>query len=406
MERHGGPPRRPSVRNLARMAGVSPSTVSRALSGKDGVSAATWARIRELAEKTGLLVPSGAGDRIATGFSGPEAGAGFKTAFERGREAAVTLFVDTRGDSPASESTRGSLFTEMMDGLSAACRDFGASLHVVRLEDDADLAVFLSRVDAGEARTSGVIWLGCEPPARYESWIAGLENRGLPLVMCGHYVAGLPCDAVVGDDVGGALAAARHVAGLGHRRVAILQQAVPAIVADRTLGYRAGLLESGVAPSEITVAEAQSSFEGGYGAADVLFDGGCTAILCGSDEIAIGVLRRARERNIGVPGQVSIVGFGDIAASSQVSPAITTVRVDKRAMGYEAVRRLLVRAREKAHASCRPGGLSSGGGGTPIRAVVPAELVVRESTGTRRCDGGEWPRATERAGAAAWAAGR
>jgi len=359
------------------MADVSPSTVSRALSGKEGVSEATRAHILRLAEKTGLIA-NGDPDRGGT-QTNDWVGERIGVYADLGRDVAVTLLVDARGNPCLTDLTESTFFMEIIGGLSAAARDFGAALHVARVDEDGDLGAAFGKMEAGPGRSNGVIWLGYQPAASYQPWIGALEKRETPVVLCDHHVAELACDAVLSDNVGGSLAAATHVAELGHSRVAILQQALPSIASVlRTRGFRAGLLDYGVSPSDIAVVEAPPSFEGGYDVADALLDGGFTAVLCGNDVMAIGVLRRARERGVDVPGEISVSGFDDIATSAQISPTLTTVRVDKWAIGYESVRRLLVRILEQRTGIRRP---SDSGGSTSIRSVVPTELIVRESTG-------------------------
>lgn len=378
MERHDKRRRRPTVRSLARMADVSPSTVSRALSGKEGVSESTRAHIIRLAQKTGLIVsgPGGAGAPGAGGVSEPVEGYA-----DLGRDVTIALLVDARGNPCLADLTESAFFMELIGGISAAARDFGATLHMARVDEDGDLQAAIANLDADAGRSSGVIWLGYQPGTLYRPWIEAFEMRKTPIVLCDHYVAELGYDAVLSDNIGGSFAVANHLADLGHRRVAILQQALPSVAAvQRTRGFRAGLLERGVPARGIAVVEAPPSFDGGYDAADALIDAGVTAIACGNDVMALGVLRRAYERGVDVPGELSVSGFDDIASSAQIAPALTTVRVDKRAIGYESVRRLLARIREQ-RAGIQRGALSDGGGSTPIRSIVPTELVVRESTG-------------------------
>src|SRR5690554_5529602 len=155
MDRRDEQPRRPTVRGLARLADVSPSTVSRALSGKEGVSEATRAHIMRIAQEKGFLVGDGAGGRAAPG-NGDRAGASAENLADKGRAVAFTLLVDARGNPCLTDLAESAFFMELVGGLSAAGRDFGASLQVVRVEDDGDLGRFVARVDADPVRPDGV----------------------------------------------------------------------------------------------------------------------------------------------------------------------------------------------------------------------------------------------------------
>src|SRR5690606_19492949 len=159
-----------------------------------------------------------------------------------------------------------------------------------------------------------------------EPWVSQFFQRGIAVVLCDHYVPDLPCDAVLSDNVSGAYEAATHVARLGHRRVSILGQDLPSTAAvERVKGALAGLVQAGVSPKEIQTIIAPPSFDGGYAVLDRALEFGATAVLCGNDTMALGVIRRAFELGVNIPGDLSVVGFGDIATSSKVRPALTIV---------------------------------------------------------------------------------
>lgn len=247
MERYDEKSRRPSVRGLARMADVSPSTVSRALSGKEGVSEATRAHILRLAQQTGLI-GNGASERIGAQL-GERVGERAGAAGNPDHDVAITVLVDARGNPCLADLTESAFFMELIGGLSAAGRDYGATLHVARVDADADLDAAFAKMGPGNGRpggSDGVIWLGYQRSASYRPWFDDLAMRETPVVLCDHHVAELGCDAVLSDNIGGSMAIASYVAGLGHQRVAILQQELPSVAsALRTRGFRAGLLERG-----------------------------------------------------------------------------------------------------------------------------------------------------------------
>ena len=183
------------------------------------------------------------------------------------------------------------------------------------------------------------------------------------------------------DDIAGAEAAARHVAALGHRRVAIVSPYAPGAVtgpeaqeasapwrtsSGRLQGWRAGLEAAGIDWSTVPVSGAGGSdIEHGARAAAPLLDrvDRPTAILALSDVQALGVLRAAAERGIDVPRELSVVGFDDVPQAATATPALTTVSQPHAEKGRAAVRLLVA-------------------GADPEQSVLlPCHLVVRASTG-------------------------
>ncbi|MBO0702155.1 MAG: substrate-binding domain-containing protein, partial [Candidatus Dormibacteraeota bacterium] len=173
--------------------------------------------------------------------------------------------------------------------------------------------------------------------------------------------------AEVCDNRGGAQAAARHLVELGHREIAIVS-GPPQVRAsmERVAGYRDVLSEAGI---QAPMVAAEFNYETGQQAAGELLAGdfSFTAVLVANDAMAMGVMAEFRRRDVRVPDEVSVVGFGDIPAASHLFPSMTTVRVPAARLGIAGVRRSLE--------------LLSGMSRLPRVRVHPVELVVRESTG-------------------------
>jgi DNA-binding LacI/PurR family transcriptional regulator len=188
------------------------------------------------------------------------------------------------------------------------------------------------------------------------------------------------------DDLGGALLAGRHVAGLGHRHVGILAFGLSAdgargpvgpqriasahfkVSLDRIAGYLRALAEHGIVADEVPIWEAPGSVRelGREGARWLLGrEPRPTAVLCMSDELALGAIRAANELGLAVPGEVSIVGFDDTPAASWSDPPLTTVRQDLVAKGRQAGELAL-----RMLNGVRPG--------SPV--TIDVELQVRGST--------------------------
>ena len=167
----------------------------------------------------------------------------------------------------------------------------------------------------------------------------------------------------------GAHAAMQHLLGLGHRRIAAIT-GPPGWVAteDRRRGYHAALAAAGILPDPDLEVGADFEIDGGFAAADQLFElpDPPTAIFAFNDNIAIGAIRAARARGLRVPEDVSIVGFDDVEHATIVTPALTTVRQPLAEMGRTAVS-LLSR-------------LLDGNQFETLHVELATRLVVRDST--------------------------
>jgi LacI family transcriptional regulator len=205
------------------------------------------------------------------------------------------------------------------------------------------------------ARADGVLLVG---PATAMTVRALLASQR-PLVLVDNCVPDLPVDAVLSDNFSGGRQAVAHLVELGHRDVAFIGGPVrvsppPALhrtntvwsIEQRALGYWTALREAGIQPDERLYETGNLSTAAGYRAAQRLLASGrpFTAIFCANDEGAVGAMQALHQAGLSVPADVSVVGFDDIDVAQHLIPPLTTVRVDKEAIGAWAVQRLLARA--------------------------------------------------------------
>ncbi|MFE0382039.1 substrate-binding domain-containing protein, partial [Streptomyces inhibens] len=141
-------------------------------------------------------------------------------------------------------------------------------------------------------------------------------------------------------------------------------------------GGGGGSASRGGPPPPRRVQHTLFSVEGGHAAAAALLDEGCTGIVCGSDLMALGVVRAARQRGLDVPGALSVVGFDDSQLIAFTDPPLTTVRQPVQAMATAAVGALIEEIHDRAHGRQTPG--------RRTEFVFQPELVVRGSTGPVR----------------------
>jgi LacI family transcriptional regulator len=180
--------------------------------------------------------------------------------------------------------------------------------------------------------------------------------------------ASVPARRIEPDNHGGSAMVVRHLAELGHRRIGYA--AGPAHIrtsAIRLEGFRAGLREAGLKADDRLIACGDFSVSGGAKAAGELVGAGLdiTAIVAANDITAFGVLDELDRRGIRVPEDISVAGFDDIEAASLVRPRLTTARIPIAELGRAGA--------EMAQALLA--------GKRPRSVVLPAELVVRDSTG-------------------------
>jgi DNA-binding LacI/PurR family transcriptional regulator len=195
-------------------------------------------------------------------------------------------------------------------------------------------------------------------------------RSGLPLVLVNGAVSGLDATCLSTDDELGMDLAVQHLAALGHARIGLAVGPQRLLQVRRQVaGFtRAAAVRLGMPPERVAAVVEHSALTvtAGQQAAERLLDQGVTAILCGSDLVALGAVRAARRRGLAVPSDVSVVGYDDSAVTEFVDPPLTVVRPPAPAMGAAAVAALLDQI--------------SGTGVSRREYVFPPELVVRGST--------------------------
>ena len=335
---------RPTSRDIARLAAVSQATVSRALRDSPLVKPETRARIKSIADELHYRP-----DRSA---------AGLRTG--RSHTLALLLFEESPDDAEINP-----FFLSMLGHITraAARRTHDLLVSFQQLSDDWHTDYQLSN------RAEGIILLGYGDYLTSRPRLQRLADSGAQFVIWGPVVAGMPGRYVCSDNAAGAEQAVRHLLQLGRRRIAYAGSATdhwPEFQL-RHQGYVRAQREAGVEPDPRLLAEAQSSEAEGHAAALRLLDSGAPfdAVFAASDRIAIGVIAALRDRGRSVPGDVSVVGFDDIAAAAHFNPPLTTVQQDTQRAGEMLVDNLLRLI-----------------AGEPVEsALIEPRLVVRASCG-------------------------
>jgi DNA-binding LacI/PurR family transcriptional regulator len=332
-----------SIRDVARLAGVSPGTASRVLSGSSyPVSDRARARVEEAARALNYVTNSAA------------------RALVTGRSEIVGAIVHDITDPFFSVVVRGLQDAAVADGLVVLVgnddRDAG------KLK--AYLTMLLSQ------KPTGVVLIGGQlrdPAATLPvaQAVQRLREQGVPVVAVGRYELDIPHVAV--DDVAAAECAVSHLVELGHRRIAFLGGPLNSTtVQDRYAGYGAALMHVGAPLDKRLVIQTPLTLEGGSQAIDRLVALGAsfTAVFAATDEVAFGAISALREHGRRIPFDVSVVGFDDVVMSAHCDPPLTTIHVPARALGLSAWHLL-----KRDQSGAAPGG-----------GHLPFELVVRAST--------------------------
>jgi LacI family transcriptional regulator len=216
-------------------------------------------------------------------------------------------------------------------------------------------------------QADGVIFLPVTPDLEA---LHVLQRAGIPVVVLERFVPGYPC--IMLDEHFAGLLATRHLIELGHRRIGCIALAADSTSsAVRLEGYRAALLEAGILPEkELIVVGAVNGYSAGETEARrfLQLSQRPTAVVAHNDLVAIGAMKAFVEAGLKIPGDISVVGFDDIAAASYVQPPLTTIACPKGRMGKAAIDLLfrLMHSEERV---------------TPRATKLEVEIIVRGSTG-------------------------
>ncbi|MEV6009739.1 LacI family DNA-binding transcriptional regulator [Streptomyces sp. NPDC051976] len=321
--------------DVAQLAGVSSQTVSRVSNGFPGVVDATRQQVLAAMKELGYR-PNSAARALKSGE--------FRTL-------GVVLF---------NLSTTGNMRTLEAVASSAAHEGYATTLLPVAVPTQDGVRGAFTRL--GELAVDGIIVI-------MEVHLLDAATVSLPphaQVVVVDSNAGDRYCVVDTDQSGGSRAAVQHLLDLGHRTVWHVAGPEESFAAERRVdSWRSTLEAAGCEVPELL--RGDWSAESGYRAGRRLAaDPGCTAVFVANDQMAIGVLRALHERGRSVPGDVSVVGFDDLAESASLVPPLTTVRQDFAEVGRRCVDSVLRQIRSDE----------------PERGttLVPTRLVVREST--------------------------
>lgn len=330
------PRSRVTIRDVAALAGVSHQTVSRVINGSGPVHPSTRSKVEAVINQLGYS---------------PNAIARFMA---RGHTGALACFAPNLLDYT---------FASIIEAAQMEARRHGYFLLSASAPDETAFAELLAQLIGGQ-QAEGLMVINPYADERHT-----LMPSDLPVVFAGARPRAGGASSVALDDVQAARLATQHLLDLGHRAIGMITGPMAEDCAqDRRVGFEATLQEVGLTPEPAWVVEGDWLAPSGYAAFGRLMAGAGrpSAIFAQNDQMAIGLLRAARDAGLTLPTQLSVVGVDDIPLVAYVEPPLTTVRQDFAAIGQQAARCLIQALEEPTTAR--------------VQLRLSAELIVRHST--------------------------
>jgi LacI family transcriptional regulator len=336
-----------TIRDVARIAGVSIATVSRVLNGSNRVSEETRRRVWDAATELDYW-PNTAARSLTT----------------RKAHTIGILLPDLYGE----------FYSELIRGVDQTARkqDFQILMSSSHSEPETILGTARSML----GRAEGLIIMA---PHRDSSDALLRISKRFPTVLLNPGADVPGCSSVMVPNYDGAHALVQHLLGLGHESIAIIKGPASNVDAEERLrGYQKAVLDQGIEPEARLELEGDFTEISGFRAATQLLrmDKLPDSIFAANDSMAIGALSALKGAGVEIPGDIAIVGFDDISIAQFITPALTTVQVDAFGMGERAVDLLIASIQNPERTGV-------------VNEVLPAPLVIRKSCGTSA----EWEQA-------------
>jgi len=336
-------PSKTTIRDVARLSGVSPMTVSRVINDSERVSPETRRRVEEAISELGY-VPS----RLARGLS-------------RQRTGTLAVIVP---------DVANPFFTAIVRAAEEVARR--ADYHVILCDTRADLGVERGVIEELIAhRVEGAVIAPVSD--RTATHLRRLAEFGVPFVLIDRRIPGVDCDVVLGDSSSGARQLVEHLVSLGHRRIGFIVESDDVSTArDRRAGYEAALKAAGIALDPALVAHAAPDPSGGSAGMSRLLEleERPTAVFTVNNLVALGAIEAVRAAGLEVPDDVALVCFDDIEYASRLYPFLTAMEQPAQTFGTLGTQLLLERIEgrgpERRH-----------------EVVLPGEFIIRKSCGAK-----------------------
>lgn len=331
-----------TLEDIAQLAGVSRSTVSRVINEQPAVSDVVRRRVWEIINETGYR-PNQAARSLASQ-----------------RSNILGLVIPRRVHTFFTDP----YFSSLTEGVAQACNQHSYMLSLFLFytaEDERKLFPFVSR----PGTVDGII---IQSTHAADEMFQQLSESDLPSIVAGRPMHVADFSYIDVDNVAGAHTAVRHLVHLGRRRIGSITGPLSTTAGlDRFQGYQNALNESHLPLDDRLYVEGDFTESGGYYGAQRLIPLKPDALFVASDIMAVGALQAIREAGLKVPQDIAVIGYDDLPPATRTSPPLTTIRQPIRRMGIELVEKLL--------------DIISNGTEPPRRVIFGTELVIRESCG-------------------------
>lgn len=328
----------PTIRDVAKMAGVAPMTVSRVINKSGYVSDETRTKVEAAIKELGY-VPNMLGHSL------------------RFKQTNTLALVLTDITNP--------FWTTVARGVEDAAQKNEFNVILCNTDESISkqeqyLTMLLKR------RIDGILLV---PTSRDPKAVEQIQKQGISVIVLDRRVSNVAVDVVRGDSVGGASQLTQHLIGLGHQHIAMLTGPKDVSTAiDRVDGYKQAMHEANLAQNHVYWGTFSSPSGYEMTKRALADDPKITAILAANNFIAIGTLQAIREAGLKVPDDISVVSFGDIPPDINPDPFLTVVTHPTYEMGYQATLKLLTRISEENSTDFE-------------EFILPTEVTVRRSSG-------------------------
>jgi len=329
---------RPTIYDIARLAGVSTATVSKVFNQTGNISEKTRRRILEISRELNYQP-----NVLASALNG-------KKTFSLG-----LLIPDMVNP----------FFAELARNVEDRAQELGFNLIICNTDNDMKKEVKYIQLLRQKSVDGIIVATG----VRNDEFLKELIDQNVPVALVAREMSVLATSTVLVDDFAGGYNATRHLIDLGHKRIAVIAESMSVSSSkERVRGYRHALEEAGLDYAEELVAASDFSIESGRETAQAILRQAerPTAIFACNDLLAIGAMQAAKELGIRVPEELSVVGFDNTILASITDPPMTTVAQPIRAMGHQVVDLIVSEINETSTVK--------------QRVVLLPELIVRQST--------------------------
>ena len=336
-----------SIKDVARLAGVSIATVSRCLNDPERVRPDTRKRVQSAIDETGYSPNT------------------LAQSFRRGKTHVIMVVLPSVGDP---------FFTEVMAGIRDVASEQGYSLLINETQFNTMTADQIGSMVVSR-QADGIALLASLSPFGTRV-LSATSHRALPMVIgCETITPELSSyPGIHIDNVAAAKEATHYLLGLGHERIAFIYgEHKTLLTQDRENGYREAMTEANKTIDSGWVVEGKLTLEGAIEATEGLLANPIrpTAIFCANDEMAMGCLHAVKAAGLRVPDDISVVGFDDSRYAQIMDPPLTTIRQPARKIGERVMQRLLAEIENGRSHDAEP-------------EIVPHELVIRSSAAPPR----------------------